>query len=134
MLKDAHKLGVHHIITSKDGNRAVSAGFGGEAKVWKYEEGMWKQESEINGKDAVKSLKGKAGELWAIALSADGQYLAGTTYDGRVNVWDLAKANEKVREFETKGSFGMCVDLVSLVLISYSTMLVAASSMLTEVL
>lgn len=62
----------------------------------------------------------KAGELWAIALSEDGQYLAGTTYDGRVNVWntnsitqDSKKEIEKIRQYETKGSFGMSVDLVS---------------------
>jgi len=53
----------------------------------------------------------KAGEIWAIALSADGQYLAGTTYDGRINVWDLIAEGgpRKVREYETKGSFGLCV-------------------------
>jgi WD40 repeat protein len=53
----------------------------------------------------------KAGEVWAIALSEDGQYLASTTYDGRINVWDLVNDRKKIREFETKGSFGMCIDL-----------------------
>lgn len=61
----------------------------------------------------------KAGELWAIALSQDGRYLAGTTYDGRVNVWDTNTLTsgeggaEKIREYETKGSFGLSVALVS---------------------
>ena len=54
----------------------------------------------------------KAGELWAIALSHDGQYLASTTFDGRINVWDTTLALSKIREYETKGSFGMCIDLV----------------------
>lgn len=112
VVKDAHKLGIHHLITSKDGKKAVSAGFGGEAKIWKHEDGIWKLDSEINiGKDGAKKVK--AGEIWAVALSVDGHYLAATTYDGRVNVWDLANVNEKFREYETKGSFGMCVDLVS---------------------
>lgn len=31
----------------------------------------------------------KPGDVWAIALSADSQYLASTAIDGRVNVWDL---------------------------------------------
>ncbi|KAL8939426.1 MAG: hypothetical protein Q9211_002751 [Gyalolechia sp. 1 TL-2023] len=57
----------------------------------------------------------KAGEVWAIALSADGQYLAATSIDGRINVWDIVGGNTKIREFETKGSFGMAIDLVSLV-------------------
>ncbi len=56
----------------------------------------------------------KAGEVWALALSEDGQYLAGTTYDGRINVWDTADQGQKIRQYDTKGSFGMCVDLVSL--------------------
>lgn len=54
----------------------------------------------------------KAGEIWAIALSEDGQYLASMTYDGRINVWDNLAQRQKIREYETKGSFGMCIDLV----------------------
>lgn len=57
----------------------------------------------------------KAGEVWALALSEDGQYLASTTYDGRINVWDtVATEREKIRHYDTKGSFGMCIDLVRL--------------------
>lgn len=56
----------------------------------------------------------KAGEIWAIALSEDGQYLASTSIDGRINVWDNLANRNKIREFETKGSFGMSVDLVCL--------------------
>ena len=67
----------------------------------------------ITGLDDVK-----AGEIWAIALSDDGKYLAGTTYDGRVNVWDTDSLTSsdgtasKIREYETKGSYGMSIDLV----------------------
>lgn len=53
----------------------------------------------------------KAGEIWAIALNEDGQFLASTTYDGRINVWDLGEGKKKIREYETKGSFGMCIDM-----------------------
>ncbi len=52
--------------------------------------------------------------MWAVALSADEGYLACTTSDGRVHVWDLA-AREKVQTYETGarggGSFAMAVDL-----------------------
>jgi len=51
----------------------------------------------------------KAGEIWAISLSEDGQFLASTSYDGRINVWDMD--GKKIREYETKGSFGMCIDI-----------------------
>jgi len=54
----------------------------------------------------------KAGEIWAIALSGNGQYLAATSFDGRMNVWDNLANGAKIREFETRGSFGMSIDLV----------------------
>ena len=54
----------------------------------------------------------KAGEIWAIALSENGQYFASSTYNGRINVWDNLAGRRKIREYETKGSFGMSIDLV----------------------
>jgi hypothetical protein len=53
-----------------------------------------------------------------LALSSEGNFLAATTQDGRVNVYDTTKINEDVKaaqtlaQFETKGSFGTCVDIV----------------------
>lgn len=44
-------------------------------------------------------------------MSEDGQFLASTTYDGRICVWDLVGGRKKIREYETKGSFGMCIDM-----------------------
>jgi superkiller protein 8 len=101
----AHKLGCHHIVTSRNGHVAASAGFGGEVKIWRISEsGEWAEEGKI--------IEGnKAGEIWAIALSDDGQFLASTTYDGRINVWDLVDGRKKIREYDTKGSFGMCIDI-----------------------
>lgn len=104
-LSNVHKLGCHHVVTSRNGLKAASAGFGGEVKIWgTQEDGQWVEESSIVDGN-------KAGEIWALALSADGQFLAGTTIDGRINVWDLSKGRTKIREYETKGSFGMCVDM-----------------------
>lgn len=45
-------------------------------------------------------------------MSNDGQYLAATSFDGRINVWDELADGAKIREIETKGSFGMSIDLV----------------------
>lgn len=97
----------------------MSVGFAGEVKAWAFADGIWKGEGEVDitrksgdGKD-VKGTEAQAGEVWAVALSGDGQYLVGTTYDGRINVWDLdTEGKSKVREMTTKGSFGMCIDLV----------------------
>ncbi|KAF2184476.1 WD40 repeat-like protein [Zopfia rhizophila CBS 207.26] len=106
-LDGAHKLGVHHLVTNKEGDRAASAGFEGGVKIWRNEDegGNWVGNGEIVDGN-------KPGEIWAIALSADGNYLASTSIDGRINVWDLqTEGMPKIREYETKGSFGLCVDL-----------------------
>lgn len=57
----------------------------------------------------------KPGDVWAIALSADGNFLASSSINGKINVWSLGEPGmPKIREYETKGSFGLCVDLVRL--------------------
>ncbi len=74
--------------------------------------------------------KSKAGEIWAVALSDDGRYMASTSANGRIAVWDLdappateasgveggagsAGGVRRAREYETKCSFGMSVAIVS---------------------
>jgi superkiller protein 8 len=111
-ISDAHKLGCHHVCASRNGNFAASAGFGGEVKTWKVDNdtGEWSLSGEIAGASS------KPGEAWALALSEDGSYLATTTNDGRINVWDIVDEKKpKIREYETgsagSGSFGMSVDL-----------------------
>lgn len=59
--------------------------------------------------------KTSGGDVWAIALSADENYLACTTSDGRIHVWDL-NARERVQTYETGsstggGSFALSLDL-----------------------
>jgi hypothetical protein len=75
----------------------------------------------------------KPGEIWAIALSADGQYLASSSINGKINVWSLNEEEgmPRIREYETKGSFGLCVDLVCSVIISYT---LRAKAVLTSLL
>ncbi len=48
-----HKLGCHHLVTSKDGKRAASVGFGGEVKLWRCRgrgDGNVAGESQESGK------------------------------------------------------------------------------------
>ena len=111
-ISDAHKLGCHHVCSSRTGKVAASAGFGGEVKIWALNQdtGEWAAVGELSGKST------KPGEVWALALSEDGSFLASTTNDGRVNVWDITdESKPKVQEYETRsagsGSFGMSVDL-----------------------
>ncbi|KAK3171085.1 hypothetical protein OEA41_003169 [Lepraria neglecta] len=103
-LEKVHKLGCHHLTTSRNGQVAASVGFGGEVKIWGVQDAQWSESRKIVDGS-------KAGEIWAIALSEDGQYLAATSFDGRINVWDYLADGAKIREFETKGSFGMSIDL-----------------------
>ncbi|GAO16237.1 hypothetical protein UVI_02000190 [Ustilaginoidea virens] len=111
-ISDAHRLGCHHICASRDGRVAASAGFGGEVKLWSLNQdtGEWSAGGEVAASSA------KPGEVWALALSEDGSYLASTTHDGRINVWHVAgEQPRKIQEYETgsagSGSFGMSVDL-----------------------
>ncbi|KAI4679891.1 hypothetical protein J4E81_010296 [Alternaria sp. BMP 2799] len=108
-LDKAHPLGIHHLVTAREekARRAASAGFEGKVKIWSQdEEGVWSEDGEIVDQN-------KPGEIWAIALSADGQYLASTSINGKINVWSLNKDEgmPRIREYETKGSFGLSVDL-----------------------
>ncbi|KAL1957898.1 hypothetical protein VTO42DRAFT_5463 [Malbranchea cinnamomea] len=105
-IEKAHKIGCHHIVTNGNGTRAVSVGFGGEVKIWAYDNGMWTEDAKLD-------VNHKVEEIWAVALSDDGQYLAGTTHDGHIKVWDLANDAELIQDIETKGSFGMCIDMSS---------------------
>ncbi|MCJ1452644.1 superkiller [Mycoblastus sanguinarius] len=104
-LEEVHKTGCHHLATSRNGQAAASVGFGGEIKIWSVDgSGHWSEKGRIVDGN-------KAGEIWALVLSEDGQYLAATSFDGRINVWDSLAEGAKIREFETKGSFGMSIDL-----------------------
>jgi superkiller protein 8 len=111
-ISNAHKLGCHHICASRNGKVAASVGFGGDLKLWTWnaDTAEWSSSGEITGPAS------KPGEVWAVALSEDGSYLASTTNDGRINVWDIGgEKPTKIQEYETgsagSGSFGMCVDL-----------------------
>ncbi|KAL4999521.1 WD40-repeat-containing domain protein [Aspergillus recurvatus] len=97
---EAHKVGCHHVVTDAKGSRAVSVGFGGDIVIWESHEGTWSKKKDV-----------ALADVWAVALSADGQYLAGTTQDGHIMVWDLNANEEEIRNHETKGSFGTCIDL-----------------------
>ena len=82
---------------------------------------MWVEEGELGEEGGEqkdkKKTRSKVGEMWAVALSEEGRYLAATSHDGRIGVWDLlSEGRKKIREYETKGSFGLCVDMVRHVL------------------
>ncbi|KAL1876988.1 Ski complex subunit Rec14 [Diaporthe australafricana] len=114
----AHKLGCHHIATAPRGSNgtvAASVGFGGDIKVWRSnpDSGDFSLDYEITPSEA--KTKG-VGDAWAVALSCDENYMACTTQDGKVHVWDL-QSRSVVQTYETggsgNGSFGLSVGLSS---------------------
>ncbi|RAO65294.1 uncharacterized protein BHQ10_001306 [Talaromyces amestolkiae] len=102
-IEAAHKIGCHHVVTSRNGLKAASIGFGGEFKIWNNNNGEWSEESALSNEI-------KEPDTWAICLSEDGRYLAGTTNNGHIKVWDLSNG-EQFRDYETKGAFGACIDM-----------------------
>ena len=102
----------------------MSAGFGGEVKIWRFVRaestaaaiGKWAEVGRVVTANGT-GKKGGVGEVWAVALSDTGRYLATSAYDGRICVWDLlgngGEGFVRVREYETKGSFGLSVAIVS---------------------
>ncbi|KAF2399270.1 WD40 repeat protein [Trichodelitschia bisporula] len=103
-----HIAGVHHMTASANGDTVVSKGFAGEVLIWKIPPGTeatddWVLEGKL-------TTAGSGGFIWAVALSADGRYLAGTASDGHVSVWDLKEEGwPLVRSYFTKNSFGTSV-------------------------
>ncbi|CAG8033302.1 unnamed protein product [Penicillium salamii] len=103
-IDNAHNVGCHHIVTDGKGSRAISSGFDGKIKAWMCQDGYWAAEQKL-------TADLEAAKAWAIALSEDGQYLAGVNQEGRIKVWDLAADATQIRDHETKGSYGTCIDL-----------------------
>lgn len=128
-IPDAHPLGCHHVAvsasTAPSGGsvRAASAGFGGEVRLWclRGDTGEWaplgggvlvpradaargKEKKDVGGAPP-QAAKGAA-DVWAVALSADGRYLAGTTHDGRIGVWDLGTDRSAVAALAASASLG----------------------------
>lgn len=134
----------------------MSAGFGGEVRIWRAVESktgasgdvayadreVWHGAGEVKQGLVGRGKKKNAGECWAVSLNEDGRWLAGTSYDGKVRIWDLegrVSADDDVNmlsdgeedggpeggikvdgngeptlmhEVETRGGFGMAVDIV----------------------
>jgi superkiller protein 8 len=123
-IEAAHKIGCHHVVTSRNGENAASIGFDGEIKIWACGNGTWSEVTKLSSKihytvafeNVFSNLPRadvlKQSDAWAITLSDDAKYLAATTHDVHIKVWDLASNGEQFRSYETKGTFGTCIDMV----------------------
>lgn len=130
-LEKVHPLGCHHICTSLDGKVTASIGFGGELRIWQCDEsGVWSKRGDVTGKchpihpastprltinNVLTDEKTSKTEHWALALSENGQYLAASTHDGKIDIYDTTTVAQtptpKLTTYETKGSFALAVDI-----------------------
>lgn len=53
-LEEAHPLGCHHLVTSRNGSNLASAGFDGEVKIWTVKDGQWTEEGKIVGASSIE--------------------------------------------------------------------------------
>ena len=67
---------------SKDGSKLVVGAFGGEARVFKFEDGA-----------RISALKGHRGGIFAVAFHPNGEQVATGGLDGQVRVFDVATGN-----------------------------------------
>lgn len=96
----AHRLGIHHVAVCSNGNTAATAGYEGGLKLWDLE-GMQKKGQIERPAD---------GDIWAVSLNTTGDLVSSTTHDGRIIIRDVRNLRDKVGEYTTKRSFGLCID------------------------
>ena len=103
--KRAHRFSVTSATASQDGRWLFTAGKEGSIVKWDLHTG---KQTHTFHKARVEKGKGKSrdmsevtghsDEVWTLAVSPDGKYLASGGKDRRVGVWDVEK-NEWVKGF-----------------------------------
>ena len=135
-LEHVHPLGTHHVVVSREGRTAASAGFGGEVRVWELvgdegEVGMWREKGSIlpvlkkgtrRGKEAENGTTPTTPTIirtdtkpWALALSPTGTHLATTTPSGNIYIYalqtQLSATPTATLTSKTSSSFPLCIDI-----------------------
>ncbi|KAH8880233.1 hypothetical protein GQ53DRAFT_737430 [Thozetella sp. PMI_491] len=107
---EGHSSTLDRLISSDASGQVVTIAADGTMKLW-----------NANGK-CQKTLDIYDGENYAVALSRDGIFLASAPYDNGIRLCDLTSERESVR-------FGDRHDLVTLLVFSYDTQLLASASL-----
>ena len=98
--KRAHRFSVTAAVASQDGRWLFTSGKEGSIIKWDLHTGkqvhaFHKVRVENKGKGKSRAppadIAGHTDEVWALALSPDGKYLASGGKDRRVGVWDVEK-------------------------------------------
>nr|VWP00621.1 MRP-like transporter [Ganoderma boninense] len=103
--KRAHRFAVTSAVASQDGRWLFTSGKEGSIIKWDLHTGKQVHTYHKARADKVKGKSrdtgeviGHTDEVWALAVSPDGKYLASGGKDRRVGVWDVEK-NEWVKGF-----------------------------------
>ncbi|KAK9450222.1 WD40-repeat-containing domain protein [Limtongia smithiae] len=99
-LSTEHKLGIHHLCAHSEAGLLATSGFEGEVAVYSISDGT-----------RLHRFSDSKSALWAIRFSPDGDFLAATTLDGRILVWNVSgETAEHCGTLEAKNSAGLCID------------------------
>ncbi|RDX44612.1 WD40 repeat-like protein [Lentinus brumalis] len=102
--KRAHRFSVTAAVASSDARWLYTSGKEGSIVKWDLHTGRQAHTfhkvrlDKGKGKGNAGEVKGHTDEVWALAVSPDGKYLASGGKDRRVGVWDVEK-NEWVKGF-----------------------------------
>jgi WD40 repeat protein len=72
---------------SKDGTKLIVSGFGGEARIYKFDDGA-----------KLATLAGHRGGVFAVAFHPNGSQVATGGFDGQVRIFD-ANSGQLVKSF-----------------------------------
>jgi ribosomal RNA-processing protein 9 len=94
-----HRLTVTSAVASENGRHLFTCGKEGDIFHWDLATGkqsrVFKKSLPKKGQrrqhHAGEDINGHSGELWTLALSSDGQYLASGGKDRHIGVWDVEK-------------------------------------------
>lgn len=103
--KRAHRFSVTAAVASSDARWLYTSGKEGSIIKWDLNSGRQVHTFHKSRPDKGKGksrdtgeLQGHSDEIWALAISPDGKYLASGGKDKRVGVWDVEK-NEWMKGF-----------------------------------
>jgi superkiller protein 8 len=131
-LSAVDKLGVHHVSASLDGKTLATIGFSGTITLFARDDGInseWAQLHQISGKCRALVRSNVAEQRtfspWAVCLDGDGSRVAATSHNGKIRIWSREKDWKAVQNYDTKESFGMCIDMVAILYTYPANILVA---------
>eukprot|EP00124_Ichthyophonus_hoferi_P002128 Ihof_evm11s133 gene=Ihof_evmTU11s133 len=87
-----HELGVVSVDVSQDGAMAVSSSLDSNIKLW-----------DLNTNQLIRSIDAVPARTWQAKLSPDSKYLATGTFNGTVDIYEVATGTKKTEPYSPDG-------------------------------